>query len=106
VTSTLTINTTGPYTATLQNPLNRSFALGGTLAAFIIFCLPFRRRRWKTLLSLVVFAAIAAGTIGCVSGVPAGDPSNAGTTAGNYTITVTGSSGSNVVTTAVNVTVN
>jgi hypothetical protein len=54
----------------------------------------------------VVFAAIAMGTVGCVSGVPANDPSNAGTTAGNYVITVTGTSGSASVTTTVNLTVN
>jgi len=53
-----------------------------------------------------VFAAITAGSIGCVSGVPANDPSNAGTTAGSYAITVTGTSGSAVVTTTVNLTVN
>jgi hypothetical protein len=107
VTSTLTINTTAPYTAALHNPLKRSFALGGgTLAALLIFCLPFRRRRWRMLFSLVVFAAITAGSIGCVSGVPANDPSNAGTTAGSYAITVTGTSGSAVVTTTVNLTVN
>jgi hypothetical protein len=107
VTSTLTINTTAPSTAALHNPLNRNFALGGgTLAAFLIFCLPFRRRRGLTLLSLVMLSAIAAVSIGCVSGVPANDPSNGGTTAGSYTITVTGTSGTAKVTTTVSVTVN
>jgi hypothetical protein len=107
VTSTITINTTAASTASLHYPLKRNLALGGgTLAAFLIFCLPFRRRRWQTLLSLVVFAAIAAGATGCVSGVPANDPSNAGTTAGSYVITVTGTSGTASVTTTVNLTVN
>jgi hypothetical protein len=64
------------------------------------------RRRRLTLLSLVVLSAIAAVSVGCVAGVPANDPSNGGTTAGNYTITVTGTSGSSKVTTTVNLTVN
>jgi hypothetical protein len=68
--------------------------------------LPFRRRRWLTLLSLMVFSGLAAASIGCVTGVPANDPSNAGTTAGNYTVTVTGTSGSATVTTTVTFTVN
>jgi hypothetical protein len=94
-------------TTALHNPNKRIFALdGGTLAALILFCyLPLRRRRWLTLLSLMIFSAVAAASIGCATGVPANDPSNAGTTAGNYVITVTGASGSAKVTTTVNVTV-
>jgi hypothetical protein len=53
----------------------------------------------------MIFSAVAAASIGCATGVPANDPSNAGTTAGNYVITVTGASGSAKVTTTVNVTV-
>jgi amino acid permease len=107
VTSTLTINTTAASTAALHNPFVRNFALGGgALAAFVIFCLPFRRRRWLTIMSLVALSAIAAVSVGCVAGVPANDPSNAGTTAGSYTFTVTGTSGTAKETTTVNVTVN
>jgi hypothetical protein len=107
VTSTLTISTMAASTTALHNPNKRIFALdGGTLAALILFCyLPLRRRRWLTLLSLMIFSAVAAASIGCATGVPANDPSNAGTTAGNYVITVTGASGSAKVTTTVNVTV-
>ncbi|MGA2652532.1 MAG: chitobiase/beta-hexosaminidase C-terminal domain-containing protein [Terracidiphilus sp.] len=107
VTSTITISTTGASTAALHDPFNRNLALGGgTLAAFLIFCLPLRRRKWQTLLCLVLFSAIAALCVGCVSGVPANDPSNAGTTAGNYVVTVTGTSGTASVTTTINLTVN
>jgi len=107
VTSTLTISTTAASTATLHNPLKRNFVFGGgTLAALLFFCLPFRRRRWLTLLGVVAFSAIAAGSIGCTKGVPAKDPSNAGTTTGIYTFTVTGAGGSAVATTTVAVTVN
>jgi peptidoglycan/LPS O-acetylase OafA/YrhL len=107
VTSTITISTTGPSTAALRYPARRDFSIGGgALAAFLVFCLPFRRRRWQSLLSLVLLSAIAALCVGCVSGVPANDPSNAGTTPGSYVITVTGTSGTASVTTTVNLTVN
>jgi len=107
VTSTLTITTTAASTSALHDPFKRNLALGGgTLAALLFFCLPFRRRKWLTLLSLVGFSAIAAASVGCVNGVPANDPSNAGTTAGSYTVTVTGTSGSAKVTTTITVTVN
>jgi hypothetical protein len=107
VTSTITISTTGPSTAALHYPARRDFSIGGgALAAFLVFCLPFRRRRWQSLLSLVLLSAMAALCVGCVSGVPANDPSNAGTTPGSYVITVTGTSGTASVTTTVNLTVN
>jgi hypothetical protein len=107
VTSTITINTTGPSTAALHYPGKHNFALGGgALAAFLIFCIPFRRRKWQTLLSLVLLSVVTAMCVGCVSGVPANDPSNGGTTAGSYVITVTGTSGTASVTTTVNLTVN
>jgi peptidoglycan/LPS O-acetylase OafA/YrhL len=105
VTSTITINTTGPSTAALHYP-QRNFALGGGTLAVLIFFLPFRLRRWRMLLSLVLVTAIAAFCVGCASGVPANDPSNAGTSAGSYVITVTGTSGTASVNTTVNLTVN
>jgi hypothetical protein len=93
--------------AKLHNPLKRIFTLGGsaTLAALFFFWLPLRRRTWRTLFSLLMFSAIAAAAIGCIHGIAANVPANSGTTAGNYTVTVTGTSGSANVTTAVNVTV-
>jgi len=106
VTATLTINTTAASSAALHKPPRRIFALGGggTLAVLLFFCLPFRRRKWQTLLSLLVFSAIAAASIGCVSNGGIESPSR-GTSAGNYIVTVTGTSGSLTATTAVNVTV-
>jgi hypothetical protein len=116
VTATLTVNTTAtstPATGALHNPLQRIFTFGGSgaLAALLFFGLPIRRRGWKTLLSLLVFAVIAGAAIGCGAGanMPSSSTTgttNTGTTAGTYTVTVTGASGSTAATTAVSVTVN
>jgi hypothetical protein len=106
VTSTLTITTTAASTAALQYPMNRNLAVGGgTLTALVLFFLPFRRRKWRTFLSLVALAALALGPVGCVSGVASNTPSSPGTTAGSYVVTVTGTSGTASVTTTVNLTV-
>jgi trimeric autotransporter adhesin len=98
VTATLTINTTAATSAALDNPLNRIFTFGGgaagaTLATLLFFGLPVRRRNWRSLLSLLVFAAIASAVIGCGGGssTPAPTPTpTGGTTAGAYTVNVTG----------------
>jgi ABC-type Fe3+-hydroxamate transport system substrate-binding protein len=56
------------------------------------------------LLSLLVFLAIASAAIGC-GGPSVKTNQNTGTTAGSYTVSVTGASGSTKATTAVVVTV-
>ena len=106
VTATLTINTTAGSTAALHNPIKRIFALSGgaTLAALFFFCLPLRRRKWQTFLSLLVFSAIAAVSVGCASNSGVDMPSG-GTSVGSYIVTVTGTSGSTIVTAAVSLTV-
>ncbi|HEX4650248.1 MAG TPA: Ig-like domain repeat protein [Granulicella sp.] len=99
VTATLTINTTASTTAAVDNPLHRIFTLEGgaagvTLAALLFFGLPVRRRGWRSLLSLLVFAAIAGAVIGCGGGTTAATTTTttgSGTTAGTYTVNVTGS---------------
>jgi hypothetical protein len=109
VTATLTVNTTGASgpSAALDRNLHRMFVAGGgaSLAALLFFCLPVRRRRGQTLLGLLVFALFVTAASGCASsdGVPT--QSSAGTTAGSYTITVTGTSGTTTATTAVSLTV-
>jgi Legume lectin domain/Chitobiase/beta-hexosaminidase C-terminal domain len=108
VTSTVTISTTAPSTAALHNPLRKIFQLGGgTFAALLFFCVPFRRRKWQSLFGLLIFVAIAATVSGCGGGgsMSGGGSGNSGTTAGNYTVTVTATSGSTTATTAVTVTV-
>jgi hypothetical protein len=106
VTATLTINTTAGSTAALHNPIKQIFAFSGgaTLAALLFFCLPVRRRRWKTFLSLLVVSAIAAASIGCASNSAVDMPSG-GTSVGSYIVTVTGTSGSTTVTAAVSLAV-
>jgi Chitobiase/beta-hexosaminidase C-terminal domain/Legume lectin domain len=105
VTSTLTITTTAG-TAALHNPFERMLKLGGsgTVVALLFFCLPLRRRKWQTLLGLLLFAFVAIAASGC-GGSSTTTPTQTGTTAGAYTVTVTGSSGSMQATTSVAVTV-
>jgi ABC-type Fe3+-hydroxamate transport system substrate-binding protein len=75
------------------------------MTALLVFGISFRRRRLNTLLSLLFFAFLAGAAIGC-SGGGATTPANASTAPGSYTVTVTGSSGLTVATTAVTVIVN
>jgi hypothetical protein len=94
-------------------------ALGGgsAFAAFLFFGLPLRRRRTKTLLSLLLLGAFATIVMGCGGAQkaanpvttptnPVATPANPGTTVGSYMVTVTGSSGALTASTTVAVTVN
>ena len=105
-TATLTINTTAPTSATLVHPKVPGvpwYAVGGaTLACILWLGIPATRRRWQTMLGmLAIVVALAGGFIACSSGGGGGTggggggggTSNPGTTAGSYTITVTGTSG-------------
>ncbi len=124
VMATLTVNTTARTAASLSNPFNLLFRVGGgiAVAGLLFFGLPTRRRSWRSLLGVLLFVSLAAGMmgmVGCGSGAgtnsgttspPAGGggtTSNAtGTTAGVYSVLVTGTSGSATETTSVTVTVN
>jgi hypothetical protein len=105
VTSMLTITTTAS-TAALHNPFERMLKLGGggTVIALLFFCLPLRRRKWQTLLGLLLFAFVAIAASGC-GGSSTHTPTQTGTTPGSYTFTVTGTSGSLSEKTSVTVTV-
>ncbi len=108
-TSTLTVNTTAPSTSgALNYPLkNVLAAAGGTaLACLLMFTIPARRKGWRTILSLIVFALAISAAIGCGGSSNGGGGSVGGTTAGTYVVTVTGTSGSASQTTAVSVMVN
>ncbi len=111
VTATVTLTTTAASTTALVHPLRGLFTFGGgSMAALLLFALPARRRKWQTLFGLLLFVAFAGLGIGCSSGstgshVASGTP-NPGTTAGSYTVTVTGTSGATTANTTVNVTVN
>jgi hypothetical protein len=128
VTAMLTVNTTaassssnatGQVATAFPNQRNPMLALGGgsALAAFLFFGLPLRRRRTKTLLSLLLLGAFATIVMGCGGAQkaanpvttptnPVATPANPGTTVGSYMVTVTGSSGALTAATTVAVTVN
>jgi hypothetical protein len=114
VTTSLTINTTGASAAALHKPLEQIFTLGGGvgMAAMLFFGRPIHRRRWKTLLCLLLIAEFAGAAIGCggtaYSTAAPANPVTAdpGTTAGSYTVKVTGTSGATMANTAVTVMVN
>jgi hypothetical protein len=106
-TATLTVSTT--QAAALNQPFKLFWpsAGGATLALAFLFRIPKRRRNWLAMLGLFCLFVSIAGT-GCGSsnsstgggggGGGGGGSSNPGTTAGTYTITITGTSGSTVVT--------
>ena len=128
VSATLTVNTTaassssnatGQAATAFPNQHTRVLALGGgsAFAAFLFFGLPLRRRRTKTLLSLLLLGAFATIVMGCGGAQkaanpvttptnPVATPANPGTTVGSYMVTVTGSSGALTASTTVAVTVN
>ena len=104
VTASLTINTTVLSTA-LRNGNQRLLGLGGggtIAAALLLFCLPFRRRSWRALIGMLLFAVIVAMASGCGGGIKT-TSSSIGTSAGTYTVTVTGTSGTQQSTAAIDV---
>ena len=99
-TATLTITTTAPTTATLAHlkfPGVPWYAAGGaTLACLLLFGITARRRSWRAMLGMLALLVILSGGVfACGGGGSAGGGGggNSGTTAGNYTITLTGTSG-------------
>jgi trimeric autotransporter adhesin len=108
-TSTLTVTTSAATSSALERPLNKFFAVGGgiAVAGLLLFTIPARRRSWRSILGVLVFAAMVSLGIGCGGGSSSGGGGgSSGTTAGTYVITVTGTSGSLTASTTVSVTVN
>ena len=116
-TGTLTISTTAITTSTLIRPppLNSSgfgwpAAGSAAIACVLLIGIRARRRRWFGMLGMFVLLVFLAGAIascgGGGGGGGGGNTGNPGTTAGSYTITVTGTSGSITQTATVNLTVN
>jgi Bacterial Ig-like domain (group 3)/FG-GAP-like repeat/Chitobiase/beta-hexosaminidase C-terminal domain len=100
-TSTLTVQTTAARTTASAHPLAAPFRwLGGggaTLAAVLLFVIPARRRRWASLFALLL-GTFLLGTLGCGGGTNGGGGGGQtipGTTAGNYTFTVTATDSAN-----------
>ena len=77
------------------------------MAALLFLAPPIFRRRWNSWLGLLLFVVFAGVAIGCGGAMPTAPvaATNPGTTAGSYTVTVTGISDAVMATTAVAVTV-
>lgn len=114
-TAMLTIATTAPTSAPCTadgrtRPVLPWSGGAAALACLILIGIPARRRRWQSLLGaalLCVFLALTATACGGgSSGQACPALSQGGTTAGSYTITVTGTSGSTTQTSTVTLTVN
>ena len=111
---TLTVATTASGSGALpKRPGSRGYETGGAaLAGLLLLVIPARRRRLRAMLGplglLVCLAALGGGLTGCGGGGNSGGmvSSNPGTTAGNYTITVTATAGTVMGQTTVAVTVN
>jgi hypothetical protein len=114
-TGMLTVLTTAATSGALVRPnLRRTpwyTAGGAVLACLILFGIPARRRRLRALLGMTFLLAFLSGSVlscggGGKSSGSGGGGGNPGTTAGSYTVTVTGTAGSIIKTTVVNLTVN
>ncbi len=106
-TGTVTVNTTAPSTLARKGPSGSAQlktkgwlgAGGAALACVLLFGIPARKRYWKSLLGALIFMAALGAFSGCGGGGGGGtvtqqDP---GTTAGAYTVTVTGTDAAGVV---------
>ncbi|MGA3161391.1 MAG: kelch repeat-containing protein [Terracidiphilus sp.] len=100
-TATLTISTTLPTEPSScfcmmklihsKHPGVPWYAAGGTtLACVLFFGIPARRRWWRNMLGMLLLLVILGGGVDACGG---SGSSNPGTTPGNYTLTVTGTSG-------------
>jgi hypothetical protein len=113
-TAILTISTTAsstrPCNAANQMPRGLPWQTGGgaILACIFLFGIPMRRGRWRTMLGmLALLSAMTGGVLACGGGggTPCTPVVKPGTTAGTYTITVTGTSGALAPTGTVTLTV-
>jgi hypothetical protein len=115
-TATLTISTTPSSTSscTADNRMQRGvpwYAGGGAvLACVLMFGIPIKRRRWRSMLGMLALIVVFGGGVlacggggGGISNCPTSITS--GTTAGAYTVTVTGTSGTITATGTVALTV-
>jgi hypothetical protein len=80
------------------------------LACLLFFVIPARQRNWRTIFGmLILLALMTSGVLSCGSSTASagggGGGGNPGTTAGIYTVTVTGTSGTTTATGTVALTV-
>lgn len=114
-TATLTVSTTASQTTscTAANQTPRGipwYARGGAVVAcLLLFGIAPRRRKWRAMLGmLLLFVALAGAMIACSGGSQPTACTNvvtAGTTTGNYTITVAATSGVTTATNTISLTV-
>ncbi len=112
-TATMTVTTTAATSGALAYPRLPWYAAGGpALAGVLLLLLPRRRRRWLAFFALLTVITLAGGLSSCGGGSSGGSGGGggggggiAGTTAGTYTVTVTGTSGGLSAQTTVTVTV-
>ena len=109
----VSIGTTGPSSSAVKaarlNTPSRTGRWAGAgvvaVAGLLLFGIPARRRKWRSLLGIFVVAAAFGILSGCGSG-GGHSTTNPGTTAGAYTFTLTGTDAGGVKrTVAINVTV-
>lgn len=116
-TATLTISTTAATMSSLVHPGRPaavSWHSAGTavLSLVLFFWTSARRRKFRTMLGVpILLVALTGGVLGCsggggsLTGPGGGGHGNPGTTAGNYTVTVTGVSGATTATGTLTLTV-
>jgi len=117
-TSTLTFTTTAASSAKVVDPpgpwIRWSSAAAPVLACVVLWFVPLRRRLWRNLIMFAAFAILFMGGVAACGGSGGGTGGgggggggggNPGTTSGQYTITVTGTSGSTIVTNTIALTV-
>jgi subtilase family serine protease len=107
-TATLTITTTAASTGRLKDSAQgevRWYAAGAALACLLLSGLSLRRHRAWGWLAMIVLAIIFTGGLTACGGGSTSKVSNPGTTAGAYTITVTGTSGALTAQSTINLTV-
>jgi hypothetical protein len=96
--ATLTIFTTASVVCSQAQQTHREVPWytggGAVLACLMLFGMSARRRRWRTALAmLALLLTLMGGWLACGGGGSTCSGTNPGTTPGNYTITVTGTSG-------------
>jgi hypothetical protein len=93
-TSTLTVTTTAATSS--ENEMRRLLWPSAGTALALFLCVPRSRRKWLTMLGVLVLLAafVVTGCGGSGNSGGSGGTGNAGTTPGTYTVTITGTSGS------------